>query len=171
MVRQAPPPVVVLEVWLPAIRASRLELALEKCTETGADVIRPVVCEFSQRGDQPSPTRRERWQRIVMEATEQSGRLYLPVLASPSKLSQALESFHGAIVFGDQTGTSAAELQRLLPSSGHLALVVGPEGGLTPAETALLRQRGGIPLTLGPYVLRSETAAIAGTALLRTLTP
>jgi len=170
LARQAPPPGVVLELWLATIRANRFELALEKCTEAGADVIRPVVCEHSQRGDEASAARRERWQRIVVEAAEQSGRLYLPVVAGATPLARAVESFHGALVFGDVSGMGVRDIQALLPSTGHFAFVVGPEGGLSGEEEALLRHRGALPLALGPNILRSETAAIAGTALLRALT-
>jgi 16S rRNA (uracil1498-N3)-methyltransferase len=168
--RQVAPPAVVLETWIATIRANRFELALEKCTEAGADVFRPVTCEFSQRGDAPSPAKVERWQRIVVEAAEQCGRLYLPVLQGAAKLEQALDVFQGAIVFGDREGVALDDTRRLLPASGHLALVVGPEGGFSPAEVATLRRRGGLAVSFGPYVLRSETAAIAGTALLRSLT-
>jgi 16S rRNA (uracil1498-N3)-methyltransferase len=170
LARQGAPPTVVLETWIATIRANRFELALEKCTEAGADVLRPVTCEFSQRGDEPSPAKVERWQRIVVEAAEQCGRLYLPVLQGAAKLDQALESFHGAIVFGDREGVALEEARRLLPASDHVAFVVGPEGGFSPAEVAALRRRGGLAVSFGPYVLRSETAAIAGTALLRSLT-
>lgn len=170
LARQAPPPTVVLETWVATIRANRFEVALEKCTEAGADVIRPVVCEFSQRGDEPSAAKAERWQRIVIEAAEQSGRLYLPVVQPAAPQGRALDSFRGTLVFGDQDGMAVDEAKRLLPAGGHVALVVGPEGGLSPGEVTTLRQRGGIGVTFGPYILRSETAAIAGTALLRALT-
>lgn len=168
--RQESPPAVVVETWIGTVRANRLELALEKCVEAGADVIRPVVCEFSQRGDDVSAAKAERWQRILVEAAEQSGRLFLPVVQQPASFERALDGFHGAMVFGDQLGLRPAEAQRLLPGSGHAAFVVGPEGGFSPGEVAALRQRGAIGLSLGPYILRTETAAIAGTALLRSLT-
>ncbi len=168
--RQESPPAVAVEAWIGTVRANRFETALEKCVEAGADIIRPVVCEFSQRGDGVSQAKEERWRRIVVEAAEQSGRLLLPVLQPPAPFERALEAFRGAIVFGDQRGIGPAEMQRLLPGSGHAAFVVGPEGGFSPGEVAALRQRGGIGVSLGPYILRTETAAIVGTALLRSLT-
>jgi len=168
--RQEPPPAVVLEVWVGMVRATRFETALEKTVEAGADIVRPVVTEFSQRGEEVSPARLERWRRIAVEASEQSGRLFVPVLEPPAPLNRTLEAFHGGLVFGDRDGRRAQDLPSLLPAAGHLAFVVGPEGGLSPGETAALRQRGAIGLNLGPYILRTETAAIAGTALLRALT-
>ncbi len=170
LVRQAPPPAVVLELWLAVIRPNRFELALEKCVEAGADIIRPVVCEHSQRGDEVSAAKAERWRRIVIEAAEQSGRLYLPVVEPPVPFARALGGFAGAAVFGDAAGGRAPEVAALLPQTGHVAFIVGPEGGFSPAEQAALATRGAIGLSLGPYILRAETAAIAGTALLRSLT-
>src|SRR5512139_2561771 len=158
--RQEAPPGVVLEAWVGTIRANRFEMALEKCVEAGADIIRPVVCEFSQRGDDVSGAKAARWQRIVIEATEQSGRLFLPVVQSPATLTHAVEAFRGAVVVAEGEGKSPAEVG---------ALVVGPEGGLSAGERGQLKRAGAIEMRLGPYVLRSETAAIAGTAVLRGL--
>lgn len=168
--REASPPPVVLETWIGVVRANRFETALEKCVEAGADIIRLLVGEFSQRGEEASVNRLERWQRIIIEAAEQSGRLFLPVLEPPERLERLLDSFRGAIVVADAAGQSASRLSPLLPGIGHLALAVGPEGGFSPAEAELLRRRGALPLSLGPYILRTETAAIAGTSLLRALT-
>lgn len=168
--RQEPPPRAIVETWIGVVRANRLEIALEKCVEAGADIIRPVVCAFSQRGDEVSAAKVERWQRIVIEAAEQSGRLYLPVLQPPTPLTKAIAGFRGAMVVAESGGLPAERVRPLLPETGHIALVVGPEGGLSAAETAAMKQAGAVGLSLGPYILRTETAAIVGTAVLRSLT-
>lgn len=168
--RQASPPPVVLETWIGVIRANRFETALEKCVEAGADIIRLIVGEYSQRGDEASANRVERWQRIVVEAAEQSGRLFLPVIEPPERLPRLLDSYRGALVVADGGGRSALDIAPLLPQTGRLALAVGPEGGFSPEEAALLKRHGALSVTLGPYILRTETAAIAGTAALRALT-
>lgn len=170
MVRQDAPQPLVLETWIATIRAARLEDAIAKCIEAGADIIRPVVCEFSQRGEAVSPSRLERWQRIVIEAAEQSDRLLVPVLREPAPFEHALEGHAGALAFGDFAGRGPTDLAPLLPATGHLAFAVGPEGDFSERELTLLRQRGALGVWLGPHVLRTETAAIAGTALLRALT-
>lgn len=170
LVRQEPPPAVVLETWVGVVRASRLDDAVEKCVEAGADIVRPVLCEFSQRGESASPAKLERWRRIAIEAAEQSGRVFVPVVEPPVPLGTALESFRGPIVLGDSAGKPASELAPLLPQIGPVAWVVGPEGGLSGAESALLLRRGALTLSLGPYILRTETAATVGTAVLRGLT-
>ncbi len=170
LTRQEPPLPVVLETWIGVIRANRFETALEKCVEAGADIIRLVVGEYSQRGEEASVSRLDRWNRIIVEAAEQSGRLYLPMLEPPERLPRLLDSHHGALVIGDSAGRPGHSIAPLLPVSGRLALAVGPEGGFSPAEAELLKRKGALPLALGPYILRTETAAIAGTALLRSLT-
>jgi len=169
LARQAAPPPVILEIWVGVIRATRFEEALEKIVEAGSDIIRPVVCEFSQRGE-ASTTRLERWRRIAIEASEQCGRLFIPEVLAPVAFARALDAFRGAIVAAEATGESAAALTPLMPQAGHLALIVGPEGGLSPAEHQTLARRGALQLALGPYTLRTETAAIVGTATLRALT-
>ena len=170
LVRQDAPPAVVLETWVGVIRWSRFEDALEKLTETGADIVRPVICEFSQRGEATTPSRMDRWRRIVIEASEQSGRLYLPEVLPPAALVKALDAFRGSLVVASTDGRSAAEVAPLLPAAGHVALLVGPEGGLSPGEEQTLARRGAVGLGLGPNVLRTETAAVVGTAVLRALT-
>jgi 16S rRNA (uracil1498-N3)-methyltransferase len=170
LARQEPPPAVVLETWVGVIRASRFDDAVEKLVEAGADIIRPVVCEFSQRSEAASPARMERWRRIAVEASEQCGRLFVPEVLAPVAFSAALDRHRAALVVATDEGKPAAQLGPLLPRSGHLAVVVGPEGGLSPAEAQALSRRGALPLCLGPYILRTETAAVVATAVLRALT-
>lgn len=164
---EAPSPV-VLEVWAAPVRANRFDWLVEKCAEAGADVIRPVVTEFTQSHD-ASAGKVERWRRIVIEAGEQCGRLFVPVVEPPSPLARAIESFHGTLVYGDPDGPAPLEAARLIPASGRVALVIGPAGGLSEADTAALKSRGAIGMKFGPHLLRTETAALTGVALLRAL--
>ncbi|PFG72948.1 RsmE family RNA methyltransferase [Tepidiforma thermophila] len=169
VVRQEPPPEPVVEAWLPIIRAQRFEWALEKCTEAGADIIRPVATAFGQRGEAPSDGKRERWERIAVEASEQCGRLYVPVIEPAAGLEALLGVFRGVLVALERDGLRPAELAPLLPGRGRLAVVCGPEGGFSPGELALLRAKGALFARAGPYVLRAETAAVAGVVLVRSL--
>lgn len=169
VVRQEPPPEPVVEAWVPLIRAQRFEWAVEKCTEAGADIIRPVATAFGQRGEAPSDGRRERWERIAVEASEQCGRLYVPVIEPAAGLDGLLGAFRGTLVALDRDGLRPAELGPLLPGRGRLAVVCGPEGGFSPGELALLRAKGALFARAGPYVLRAETAAVAGVVLVRSL--
>jgi 16S rRNA (uracil1498-N3)-methyltransferase len=170
LVRQEAPPAVVLEVWCALVRPSRFEWAIEKCVEAGADVIRPLVTDWAQRGDTPSTAKLERWQRIVIEAGEQAGRLFMPVIEAPAPFTGVLEAYRGAIVFGARDGKLSGDIAPLLPERGHVAVVIGPEGGFSDAEIAALSRRGGLPASFGPHILRTETAAVVGAALIRSLT-
>jgi 16S rRNA (uracil1498-N3)-methyltransferase len=164
---EAPSPV-VLEAWVALVRANRFDWMVEKCAEAGADVIRPIITEYTQQSD-ASTSKVDRWRRIVVEAGEQCGRLYLPVVEPPVPLGKAMNSFAGAIIYGDPEGPPAAKATRLIPSGGHIALVIGPAGGLSRADESLLATRGAVGINLGPHLLRTETAAIAGVVLIRAL--
>lgn len=167
--RQEAPPALVVEVWLPLIRAQRFEWAVEKCTEAGADIIRPVPMTFGQRGEAPSPAKLARWERIAIEASEQCGRLYLPVIEPAQGLERLLGTFRGALVALDREGMAATAAGPLLPQRGRVAVVCGPEGGFAPGEVAALRAAGALFVCAGPHVLRAETAAVAGVVLVRAL--
>jgi 16S rRNA (uracil1498-N3)-methyltransferase len=167
VVRQSPAPALTLETWCALIRPNRFEVAIEKCTEAGADIIRPLITDHTARGDHPSESRLERWNRIAIEAAEQSGRLFLPVIAEPMPFADAVRQAHHPFVFADLEGASWREIAPLLPESGRLAVAIGPEGGWSDAERALARSRGALIAHAGDSILRTETAAVVFTALVR----
>jgi 16S rRNA (uracil1498-N3)-methyltransferase len=168
LTRIEPPSPIVLEAWVALVRANRFDWMVEKCAEAGADIIRPILTEYTQQSD-ASTSKVDRWRRIVVEAGEQCGRLFVPVVEAPMPLAKAMHSFGGALVYGDPEGPPIAKARHLIPSSGHVALVVGPEGGLSRADESLLSTRGAVGINLSPHLLRTETAAIAGVVLLRAL--
>lgn len=165
--RQEPPPVLTVEVWAGLVRANRFDWIVEKCTEAGADVIRPLVTGYGARGDEPSAARNERWHRIAVEAAEQCGRLYLPAVEPASSLDDLLSRHHGALLLADGGGLPWPQVVPLLPAEGRLALIIGPEGGLSADEVARARARGALVASLGPNILRTETAAVVAVGLLR----
>lgn len=171
IVRQAPLSAVTLEAWCALVRPNRFDWAIEKCVEAGADVIRPLVTEHGARGDSASTSRRQRWARIAIEAAEQSGRLFVPIVEPPLLFEQALHRHHGAVVVADPEGQPPTEVATLLPARGHIAVVVGPEGGLSHAERTAARHAGAVFLRLGPHILRTETAAVVATAMVRSALP
>ena len=105
LARQAPPPAVTLETWCALIRPNRFDWMLEKCVEAGAGIVRPLVSEHAARGESASRARVERWQRIVVEAAEQSGRLYLPVVEQPAPFEALLAPPRRALVLADGART------------------------------------------------------------------
>jgi 16S rRNA (uracil1498-N3)-methyltransferase len=167
LARQEPRPALSLEVWCALVRPNRFDLVVEKCTEAGADVIRPLVTEHSARGDEPSATRTARWERLVVEASEQGGRLYLPAVSEPQHFGEAVRRLRHPLVVADPGGMPWSEAAALLPESGTLAVAVGPEGGWNESELAAARAGGSILATVSPNVLRTETAAILLAGLVR----
>lgn len=168
--RQEPLSPLALEAWCPLVRPARFEWAIEKCTEAGADVIRPLLSSRSARGE-GSAAKQERWGRIAIEAAEQCGRLHVPVIEAPATLDALLARHHGAILAGAFEGRPWPEAVRLLPPSGRLAIAIGPEGGFEPAELDRLRAAGAILARFGPNTLRAETAAVAACILVRAHVP
>ena len=162
------PPVTLYQALL---KADRFEQALQKCTELGVARFVPVVTErcVPRIDARWAASRYPRWRRIVTEAAEQSGRRRVPALEAAVGLREACDAAEGVrIVPWEEeraTGIRAA-LRAAGPDALRrgVSLFVGPEGGLTEAEAAYAASRGVAPVSLGPRVLRSETAAMAAVA-------
>ena len=165
--RREPPPARSVEVWCANVRANRMEWAIEKCVEAGVDVFRPITTERSVRGQELSESRQERWRRIAIEATEQCGRLYLPVIAPVVGFREALEEHDGVLVVANRDGRPWREVAGELPEQGPVVIAVGPEGGFSEDEVASAVEAGAIVASLGPNTLRTETAAVVAAALAR----
>lgn len=158
------------------LKAAKLEWVLQKGTELGVAAFAPVICERDVGGgEERGAGKRDRWRRILVEATEQCGRAWVPTLADPLPLPAALRALPpGAIGLLPWEGERTISLRGAL--AGALAardtsdppevwLFIGPEGGFTEGEVAAARAHGVLPVTLGPRILRAETAAVVATAL------
>jgi 16S rRNA (uracil1498-N3)-methyltransferase len=162
----APEPAVPLTLLVALIRFERLETIIEKATELGVTTIQLVKAERSERGlDLAAPKRMARWQRIALEASQQSRRARLPEILAPVPFRGALEAAAAHRLFLDEERTGRSILD-LVPSRGTTALLVGPEGGWPAHERDAALEAGWSPVSLGPLVLRTETAAIAALATL-----
>jgi 16S rRNA (uracil1498-N3)-methyltransferase len=154
----------VPDFWLCAalLKKDRFDLVLEKATELGVARIQPLVSRWCVA----DKLNLERARAITVEAAEQCARTALPELAEPVKLEALLRDWPGerALFFADeQGGEPAAEA---FAHSGSAALLVGPEGGFEDAERAAIRAVAQArPISLGPRILRGETATIAAVAL------
>ncbi|MDH4314215.1 MAG: 16S rRNA (uracil(1498)-N(3))-methyltransferase [Gammaproteobacteria bacterium] len=149
-------------------RGDRMDIVVQKATELGVWRISPVFTEFSiVRLD---PDRQEKkiyhWQRIAQSACEQCGRNVVPQIDSPQPLSALLEAPPVgtciALVPGGASGL--ADLPRV---EAPLTLLIGPEGGLSEMECARAIEQGFRTLSLGPRILRTETAALAALTVLQ----
>jgi len=151
------------------IKRARLEWLVEKATELGAAALLPVATQRTVV-ERINPARLA---AIAREAAEQSERLALPDLRAPEPLERLLAAWPAArsLVLCDETGTAppVAEAMAKIPP-GPLAVLIGPEGGFAETELDALRKLPFVfPVGLGPRVLRSETAALAGLALVQAL--
>jgi len=152
------------------LRGDRMELVVQKATELGANEIWPVVTARTDAAARPAlrGSRQQRWERVAEGAAEQCGRATVPRLERTTTLAGMLErTFEGARAVLLETGGDPplATLER--PKA--LLLLVGPAGGFEPAEVERLTASGFRPVSLGPRILRSETAAVAAVALAQAL--
>jgi 16S rRNA (uracil1498-N3)-methyltransferase len=143
------------------LKKDRVDFLLEKATELGATALQPVITERTV----VERVRAERYRAIAIEAAEQCGRLDLPALAAPVPLRRALDTWPAGrrLLWADTAGGAALAT---LPAAVDDAVLIGPEGGFTAAEHDLLAiHPGAVAVTLGPRILRAETAAVAALAL------
>lgn len=157
--RPEPPPV-ALAVAL--IKFDKLEWVLEKATELGAARVVLVECDRSEKGlELAAVKRKERWERILIESAQQCRRPKLPLLEGPVRFAAALELEAEGRYFCDE-----AEPEADFVPAASAALLIGPEGGWTDRERERARAAGWRAVSLGGYILRAETAAIAALAVL-----
>jgi 16S rRNA (uracil1498-N3)-methyltransferase len=145
------------------LKKDRFDLVLEKACELGVRRIQPVLT----RRCVADKLNLERARAVLIEAAEQCARTALPELAAPVKLEALLKGWDAGrtLFFADENGGENAA-QQFAAHCGPAALLTGPEGGFDEAERAAVRALAqAVPVTLGPRILRGETAALAGCAL------
>jgi 16S rRNA (uracil1498-N3)-methyltransferase len=181
-------PRVRVELYQALLKGQKMELVLQKGTEIGVARFVPVVSErcVSRPGAGEMGRKLERWEAIVREAAEQSGRVILPEVAQVESFESACRLAARAdlalIAWEDERSSGVGEALRAAglgaeaghdapagagASGGgaHVALLVGPEGGFSSDEAALAREAGLRVVTLGPRILRAETAALVAATL------
>jgi 16S rRNA (uracil1498-N3)-methyltransferase len=170
------PPVPQLTLVFAIFKFDRLEWAIEKCTELGVARVIPVVAHRTDTHLAHAATkRRERWQRLALQASEQSRRAGPPEIVSPIKLkdlcgtdvpSAVTTSLRQGVKIVLSENENDTRLRDVLNSdTSQVTLAVGPEGGWTADELHLFRDSGWTAASLGDTILRAETAAIVATAL------
>ena len=157
-----PEPERKLHLFFALPRRNRLDALLPACAELGVWELHPCVCARSVAEGAPN----DRWHLQLVEGCKQSGNPFLPRVAEPEPLLPCIRSAadSGMTLF---YGSVAAAETPTAASAREVGWVVGPEGGFTPDEEAALRETGVRPLNLGEWVLRLETAAVCGLAVLR----
>ena len=158
-------------------KGKNMELIVQKATELGVTKIVPLLSERAvvQLGDDEVRKKREKWQQVVIEAGKQCGQNWLPEIAepiTPKKFFSEFDRYELPLIASLQhdarrlkvTLADFREQHGRRPSSA--LILIGPEGDFTPAEASLAKRAGCIPVSLGPIVLRTETAAIYSLSVL-----
>lgn len=173
-VAREPEPQPRLVVVQALAKGERSELAVEVLTEVGADVIVPWAakrCVVQWRAPRAEKSA-SRWAATAREAAKQSRRARKPVvaqLASTSDVTRLLQCAALGVVLHEAATAPIAELE--VPPQDDLVVVVGPEGGITDDEMAVFVAAGGLPVRLGPSVLRTSSAGLAACSVLLSRTP
>lgn len=163
---------VPLAVFLPLIRPERFEWALQKCVELGAARLTPVAFARSLPADRVDARRLERWRRIAREAAEQSCRGRLPAVDEPIPFATACAQVAAAdlaFLLWEREApplVAALRVRALAGAPRSVALLSGPEGGVAPEELKAAEACGIMPVSLGPRIVRAETAPIAAAAII-----
>ena len=163
----APQPAVLVAQAIP--KGDRGQLAVEMLTEAGVDGVvawQAERCVSRWQGDRGERSL-GRWQATAREAAKQSRRSRIPAVSGPvstAALARLAAAAALAVVLDPSGGDSLASLA--LPDAGDILLAVGPEGGISPAETAALAGAGAVPAHLGPTVLRTSTAGVVAVSVL-----
>ncbi len=150
------------------LKGDRMEVVIQKTTELGVSEIWPVVTDRTDAAARPAlhGARVERWERVASGAAEQCGRAVVPRIAPTTTLGGLLaQPFDGLPVALFESPGHPALTTLARAASGSVLLLVGPAGGFEPAEMDRLQAAGFRPASLGPRILRAETAALAAVAI------
>ncbi len=167
-------PALPITLVLSVYKFDRMEWAIEKATELGVAALAPVIAQRTDKHlAQAALKRADRWRRIAHEASQQARRSDMPLIHDPVALADRVRaaSTSARIVLAEQERTTTlrhaidaavAEAGSEMPA---LEIAIGPEGGWSPAEEALFDANGWRAVSLGPRIMRAETAAIAALAV------
>ncbi len=169
---RSPPPPIEITLMQAVPKPPRMDWIVEKSVELGVAMIRPVLTERTVirspegRGERQAA----RWRRIALAAAEQCGTVWLTDVAKPASFDEVLNSFSGALLLIASLEPQARPLHHVLSAYSSapksIGLLIGPEGDFSPAETAAAIGRGARPISLGPRVLRVDTAALCALSVI-----
>ncbi len=157
------------------LKGERMDLVIQKSTELGVKEIIPVITERSQLRETKKVSR---WRKIAEEAARQCGRPEVPLIHDPLSFGDFLSDgspyashfkTYKRLIFWEEDGLDLGRIKKRLEGTRELIMAIGPEGGFTRAEVAGAESKGFIVTSLGNRILRAETAAIAGAAIVQFL--
>jgi 16S rRNA (uracil1498-N3)-methyltransferase len=158
-------------------KGKNMDLIVQKATELGVAKIVPLLSDRTvvHLEEEELGKKREKWKQVVIEAAKQSGQNWLPEIAGPITPKQFFAEFgHYELPLVASLQNDARSLKKVLADfreqherrPGSALILVGPEGDFTPAETSWAKSAGCVPVSLGPIVLRTETASIYSLSVL-----
>jgi len=168
-------PALPVTLVMSVYKFDRMEWAIEKATELGVAAIAPVIARRTEKHlAQASGKRAERWRRIVHEASQQARRADVPVIHDPVSLGDRVRASSAAartvLAEQERSTTLRHSIEEAIAAAGDqtpaLEIAIGPEGGWAPNEEALFDANGWRAVSLGPRILRAETAAITALAII-----
>lgn len=147
------------------LKGEKTDFVLQKATEAGVAGFLPFVSERTvARPVNKGDSRRERWEKVARAAAAQSKRAIIPQVAAPFNWAELLEkipAYHRAVLFWEAAADKPlSAILRGIPANGSILLITGPEGGFSGSEVRLAEDKGAYAATLGPRILRAETAAL-----------
>ncbi len=170
--RTTPPPSVSISLIQAIPKGANMELIIEKAVEMGVNAIWPALTERTvvKLDAKEAEKKLEKWRRVALEACKQCGQNWLPEVHLPEAFGKVLEHLpaqDAKIIAAIQPDSRSVKvILSAMPPPKSAALCIGPEGDFTPAEYELARARGFAPMTLGPLVLRVETATLYAVSVL-----
>jgi len=158
-------------------KSDKMNFIVQKVTELGVKRIIPVITQRTiiRLDKEKAKVRRIRWQRIALEAAKQSGRAIIPEVREVIPFLQALNNLNreslNLIPWEEETSTSLKEVLKHHTShiphlTSHITVFIGPEGGFTSEEVEAAKEKGALPVSLGPRLLRTETAGLVTLAMI-----
>jgi len=174
LVEQTSPQTPSPELWygFAPLKSARLDYMIQKATEMGVGAIQPVITQFTQ----VSRIKQDRMKANAIEAAEQCEVLGVPEVFEPVSLEQLIADWPQVhkgrkLIVADEEEKSASPIEVLGRLEGQmLGLLIGPEGGFSKEERALLKKQSFVvPISLGPRILRADTAAVAGLAVIQSI--
>jgi len=170
LVSQTPRPPATLQLGQAVPKGKNMDLIIQKATELGVSSIVPLLSERTvvQLDGEDLGKKRDKWQRIAIEACKQCGQNWVPEVGLPVKVEAFVRQAKAPLRLIAAISSEALSLKAILasreqeqmPRPTAVSLMIGPEGDFTPAEISTALAAGFSPLSLGPIILRSETAAI-----------
>lgn len=152
------------------IKAEPFEWLLEKAVELGATSVQPVITERTMihLDDSQAEKKLAKWRRHMIESAKQCHTPFVPRLKAPQTYRSLVSSIEASLKLIPALSEHSRTLKQIVPASptASVAVLIGPEGDFTPEEEAAAQQAGFVPVTLGPLILRAETAAISTLAIL-----